>query len=90
VVCRYGGEEFVIIMPNAPLTVGCERADIWRQDFSETAIGYDGMKFSATFSAGVAAYPEHGLTGDSILQAADRALYRSKNNGRNRVTPFTN
>ncbi len=90
VVCRYGGEEFVILMPNAPLEIGYERAETWRQDFSETPIDYEGMKFSATFSAGVATFPQHGLTGDSILQAADKALYRSKNGGRNQVTAFAN
>jgi len=88
VICRYGGEEFVILMPNAPLEIGYERAEAWRQDFSETAIDYEGMKFSTTFSAGVATFPQHGLTGDSILQAADKALYRSKNIGRNRVTRY--
>jgi diguanylate cyclase (GGDEF)-like protein/PAS domain S-box-containing protein len=88
VVCRYGGEEFVILMPNASAQDGYERVESWRQDFSETAIEYDGMKFSATFSAGLATFPEHGLTGDAILQAADKALYQSKNNGRNRVTRF--
>ncbi|NJC98738.1 MAG: diguanylate cyclase, partial [Anaerolineae bacterium] len=89
IVCRYGGEEFVIIMPNASLEVGHERAETWRQDFSEAATEYEGMKLCATFSAGVAAFPEHGTSGDSILQAADKALYRSKNSGRNRVTAFT-
>jgi len=88
VVCRYGGEEFVILMPNASLEVSYERVEDWRQAFSESAIPYAGMKFSTTFSAGVAAFPEHGPTGDAILQAADQALYRSKDNGRNRVTMF--
>jgi diguanylate cyclase (GGDEF)-like protein len=86
VVCRYGGEEFVILMPNASLPVSYARVEDWRQDFSESAIPYDDLKFSATFSAGVATFPEHGLTGDEILQAADEALYRSKNDGRNRVS----
>jgi len=88
VICRYGGEEFVILMPNAPLEIAYERAEAWRQDFSETATDYEGMKFSITFSAGVATFPQHGSTGDSILQAADKALYRSKYSGRNRVTEF--
>lgn len=88
VVCRYGGEEFVILMPNAPLEASFERVETWRQDFSESVIVYDDMKFSTTFSAGVASFPEHGLTGDAILQAADKALYSSKNNGRNRVTRY--
>lgn len=88
VVCRYGGEEFVIIMPGASLDAGYERAENWRQDFSETNIAYDDMKFSATFSAGVAVFPQDATTGDMLLQAADRALYRSKNTGRNRVTKY--
>jgi diguanylate cyclase (GGDEF)-like protein len=88
VICRYGGEEFVILMPNAPLEIAYERAEAWRQDFSEAATDYDGMKFSITFSAGVATFPQHGSTSDSILQAADKALYRSKYGGRNRVTEF--
>jgi len=86
VVCRYGGEEFVILMPNASLPVSYSRVEAWRQDFSESAIPYENVKFSATFSAGVATFPEHGLTGEEILQAADEALYRSKNGGRNRVS----
>ncbi len=88
VVCRYGGEEFVILMPHASLPVSYTRVEAWRQDFSESAIPYENLKFSATFSAGVAAFPEHGLTGEEILQAADKALYLSKNSGRNRVSTF--
>jgi len=88
VVCRYGGEEFVVLMPNAAFETGYERAEAWRQAFSETAIEYEGTKFSTTFSAGVACFPLHGATGDSILQAADKALYFSKNHGRNRITRF--
>jgi len=88
VVCRYGGEEFVILMPGVTLEVGYERAEMWRQDFSETAVEYEGMKFSATFSAGVATYPQHGVTDEALLQAADRALYQSKYAGKNKVTMY--
>ncbi len=88
VICRYGGEEFVILMPNTVHEIGYERAETWRQDFSETAVEYEGMKFSTTFSAGVATFPQHGHTGDLILQAADKALYRSKDAGRNKVTAY--
>ena len=88
VVCRYGGEEFVILMPNVSLEIGFERAEMWRQDFSESVIDYEDMKLSATFSAGVATFPRHGATGDAILQAADKALYRSKDAGKNKVTQF--
>ena len=89
VVCRYGGEEFVILMPGAPREDALERAETWRQDFSETAVDYEGMKFFATFSAGVATYPYHGSTDEALLQAADRALYRSKNAGKNKVTMYS-
>ncbi len=88
VVCRYGGEEFVVLMPNASFEVGYERAEAWRQTFSEIAIDYDGMKLSTTFSAGVSCFPIHGGTGDALLQAADKALYYSKKHGRNCVTRY--
>ncbi|HET9906057.1 MAG TPA: histidine kinase N-terminal 7TM domain-containing protein [Anaerolineales bacterium] len=88
VVCRYGGEEFVILMPNTSHQIGYERAEMWRQDFSETPVEYEGIKFSITFSAGVATFPQHGHTGDLILQAADRVLYRSKDGGKNKVTAY--
>jgi diguanylate cyclase (GGDEF)-like protein/PAS domain S-box-containing protein len=88
VVCRYGGEEFVILMPNVTLETGFERAESWRQAFSETVIAYEDIRFSATFSAGVATFPQNGSTGDAILQAADKALYRSKRSGRNMVSVF--
>lgn len=88
VVCRYGGEEFVILMPGASLETAYERAEMWRQVFSETAIEYEGMKLFATFSAGAASFPQHGLTDEAILQAADRALYQSKDAGKNKVTMY--
>ncbi len=88
VVCRFGGEEFVILMPGATLETAYERAEMWRQDFAETAIEYEGIELFATFSAGAASYPEHGSTDEAILQAADRALYRSKDAGKNKVTMY--
>ncbi len=88
VVCRFGGEEFVILMPGASLETAYERAETWRQSFSETAIEYEGMKLFATFSAGAASFPQHGLTDETVLQAADRALYQSKDAGKNKVTMY--
>ena len=88
IVCRYGGEEFVILMSNATLESAYERADSWRQMFATTIFEYEGLKLNATFSAGVASFPLHGLDGESVLRAADKALYQSKNNGRNLVTIY--
>jgi diguanylate cyclase (GGDEF)-like protein/PAS domain S-box-containing protein len=86
VVCRYGGEEFVILMPNANLEDAYERAETWRCNYAAKVIHYDNKALSATFSAGVASFPLHGTTGESILHASDHALYRSKSDGRNKVT----
>lgn len=88
IVCRFGGEEFLILMPGASQEVALERAEAWRQAFSETPVEYEGIKYSATFSAGVATFPEHGLTDEALLQAADRALYRAKDSGRNKVALY--
>ncbi|MBK8822621.1 MAG: diguanylate cyclase [Anaerolineales bacterium] len=88
VVCRYGGEEFVILMPNATLHDAHERAETWRRDYTAKVIHYEGKKLNASFSAGVASFPLHGPSGESILHAADHALYRSKSDGRNRVTLY--
>lgn len=89
IVCRYGGEEFVILMPDVPLDVALERAEDWRQSLEKTTFEFDGQSlFPATMSVGVATFPLHGKDGDAILQAADYALYRSKSGGRNRVTVY--
>ncbi len=88
IVCRYGGEEFVILMPNATLHDAYERAENWRQTYSARSIRYAGNDLSISFSAGVASFPLHGAAGEAILYAADHALYLSKNDGRNKVTLY--
>jgi diguanylate cyclase (GGDEF)-like protein len=88
IVCRYGGEEFVILMPNATLHDAYERAETWRRDFTARVIQCEAASLSISFSAGVASFPLHGASGEAILYAADHALYRSKNEGRNRVTLY--
>ncbi len=88
VVCRYGGEEFVILMPNSSLQSAYECAEKWRKAFASTLVEFNGQILSTTFSAGVACFPIHGNTGESILQTADQALYRSKHKGRNQVNIY--
>lgn len=85
VACRYGGEEFVIILPEAPLESALERVDGWRKIFSEMAFPTKHAQVKITFSAGVASYPEHGLTDKELISAADEAMYAAKLAGRNRV-----
>jgi diguanylate cyclase (GGDEF)-like protein len=86
VVCRYGGEEFLIILPEAGLQDTLERAERLRNDVRNIDFHHRGQALGmVTLSVGVAAYPEHGLTSESLLQAADEALYRAKAEGRDRV-----
>ncbi|MBI5070159.1 MAG: sensor domain-containing diguanylate cyclase [Deltaproteobacteria bacterium] len=87
IVCRYGGEEFVVVMPEASLAVGAERAENLRAQVEQLRIAPRGETLrAATISLGVACFPEHGEEIADLLKVADAALYRSKAGGRNRVT----
>ena len=83
--CRYGGEEFLLVLPNMSLEIAAERAEQWCQAFAEARINFGGVTLSATLSVGVSAYPGHGSTRESLIEAADQALYAAKDAGRNRV-----
>jgi diguanylate cyclase (GGDEF)-like protein len=89
IVCRFGGEEFVILMPDAAVDDAHERAERFRKEFEAIINEYEGRQVRATFSAGVASFPIHANSGDTLLNLADLALYQSKSNGRNRVTVFS-
>ncbi len=88
IVCRYGGEEFVILMPDAPIESACIRAEFLRKKFEEEVFEFDGKKLQCTVSMGVASYPLHATNSDALLIVADHALYQSKANGRNRITVY--
>lgn len=83
VVCRYGGEEFVVIMPGARAEMAFRRADEWRRAVEMLTMNQTGETLHVTLSLGVATFPEHGQTSDALLGAADAALYAAKNAGRN-------
>ena len=86
IACRYGGEEFVLIMPAASLDVTRKRAEEIRQGVSQMQVSYrDRVLDRITLSLGVAVFPEHGANGEDLLRAADHAMYRAKEEGRNRV-----
>jgi diguanylate cyclase (GGDEF)-like protein/PAS domain S-box-containing protein len=81
--CRYGGEEFLIVMPGTALEKGYERAEHLRAAFLSLDIEHMGVKLRATLSIGVATYPQHGDTWEEVLHAADQAMYSAKDAGRN-------
>ena len=85
VACRYGGDEFVVLMPGAPLDHALARAEQWRAAFAEAASAALGTGRGVTISAGVASYPDHGLGAVDLVRAADAALYAAKAGGRDRV-----
>ncbi len=84
--CRYGGEEFLLVLPGASLEAACQRADEIRQKCAELVIPLNGKDLAVTMSFGVATYPVHGQQAEEIIIKADKALYQSKTTGRNRVT----
>jgi diguanylate cyclase (GGDEF)-like protein len=86
IASRYGGEEFVLILPEASEEVTRERAQQLRQMVGQSQIQYRGKPFErVTISIGLSYYPQHGTTGEALLRAADAALYRAKDEGRDRV-----
>jgi len=85
VACRYGGEEFVVVMPGASLEVAAERAEAWRYAFAKLKIAPETFDLSATFTVGVACYPLNAASAEKILEAADQAMYSAKAAGRDRV-----
>jgi diguanylate cyclase (GGDEF)-like protein/PAS domain S-box-containing protein len=85
IVCRFGGEEFVAILPGAPLMAAAQRAESWRLAFQELRIEYEDQVLTGTLSMGIAEYPRHGATGEDLLFQADSAMYMAKRAGRNRV-----
>jgi len=86
IACRYGGEEIVLILPDAPLEVTVARAEMLRTGINGLRLEHRGQALGElSVSLGVAVFPRHGVTGEVLLRAADEALYRAKEGGRNRV-----
>ena len=87
IACRYGGEEFALILPEATLETTQVRAEELREEVKRLRPVYqDGPLGGITVSIGVAAYPEHGPQGEDIVRAADTALYNSKAYGRDCIS----
>ena len=86
VPCRFGGEEFVVVLPGATAEAAARKAEDLRAKIEALAVRYlDGNLPRITISIGVAAFPRSGSTPQELLKVADDALYRAKQEGRNRV-----
>jgi two-component system cell cycle response regulator len=86
VACRFGGEEFVIILPGMTLDVASRRAEDFRQGVGQLKIEHRrNMLPSPTVSIGLACFPQHATTSEGLLRAADEALYCAKDRGRDCV-----
>lgn len=85
VACRFGGEEFVVILPGASPLHAIARAESWRQELAALQIPYDSHMLNMTISCGISIFPLHGTDGEALLRAADNALYEAKAAGRNCV-----
>ena len=86
VVCRIGGEEFMVIIPETTLETAVHRSEEIRKEFHEMNFLYDNKVVDKlSLSIGVATYPVHGKLAEDLIRCADRALYQAKAEGRNRV-----
>lgn len=84
--CRYGGEEFSVILPGASPEGALLKAERLRNEVKELNIHYRGRSVGGiTLSLGVAVFPDHGSVGETLLRAADQALYQAKRGGRDRT-----
>ena len=88
VPCRYGGEEFMLLMPKMPLEAARERAERWRTRFARISVPTGAQKVTTTLSIGIAEFPTHGSTAEALTQCADVALYQAKATGRDRVVSY--
>lgn len=90
IACRYGGEEFFVLMPSAPLTVSMARAEEIRAAFTPLVrTASDNRYLNVTLSAGLAVFPADATTPNELRRCADVALYAAKRAGRDRVLVYT-
>ncbi len=83
---RFGGDEFVVLLPETDPTGGWVLAEKIRQGVAEANLSVDGIPIPTSVSVGVVTYPQDGQTVRALLECADAAMYRSKRAGRDRVT----
>jgi|SRR5687768_15692070 diguanylate cyclase (GGDEF)-like protein len=88
VPARYGGDEFIVLLPETPAKGALEVAERMRKVVADTPLDIQGHRIAHTISIGVACFPDDGRTLDALAARADRALYQAKQQGRNRVVRY--
>jgi diguanylate cyclase (GGDEF)-like protein len=86
ILARYGGDEFVVLLPETPCSGAAGVAARIRQRIEATPLTTRGGKVQTTVSIGIACYPDHGASFEAVLERADQAMYASKTGGKNRIT----
>ncbi len=87
--CRYGGDEFIVVLTKANIKDAVKRVEQWRKSLNNHPLEVDGdKKIQVKFTAGVAIFPAHGTSMEEVLNYADVALYRAKTQGRNCTVVF--
>lgn len=89
VVARFGGDEFVVVLPETPANGAVGVAERIRKSIESSPLTTRDKKISATVSIGIAGYPNQGHDLDTVLERADHAMYASKNGGKNRITLYS-
>lgn len=90
IALRYGGEEFVVLMPNTDYKNALMLSNRIRLKVKNTPFIEDGLKLNITISGGLAVYPTHAKTANELIYSADSALYRAKGAGKDNITVFKN
>ena len=88
VAARYGGDEFIVLLPETPAKGAMEVAERIRNRVAGTPLELDSRRIVSSISIGIACYPEDGATLDALAAHADRALYSAKQEGRNKTVKF--
>ncbi len=86
IACRFGGDEFLVVLPNTSIELATQLAERWRMAWHEELRTFGEGTLGATLSIGVAAFPVHGTFSEGLVAAADSAVYGSKAAGRDRVS----
>jgi len=87
-LARFGGDEFVALLPESDCQSAMEVAEAMRTKIAETPVLYEGVPISITVSVGIACFPRHGSELAHIMKMADKALYASKHGGKNITTIY--